>query len=157
MADDPSLESRMVHLRFDGPHQRTASKRKKQPPREDVEDDRELVFAPAEGPSANEVRQKLEASDRERLLAAENEDVEPEIERQFSLRQMLVLMTVVSIGLAGTHWLPAKIYSFTCGLAALVGLGLLSLTQPVGNAAYLLWGAVMLVYIFSIIYAGTFG
>jgi hypothetical protein len=112
----------------------------------------ELRVGPIEAESAAEVLARLEHRDRElRDQASEPESVEPPSEKPtFTLRQMLIVVTVLSVWLGVLRWLNAlnmSILSGLTGIAALVGMFWISTQEDQPKIVRVIWWGMLLVYV----------
>ena len=103
-------------------------------------------MAPSAAASGESSLTRLEA--RPALTAAPPQE-EAEVDGRFSLRELLFLVTLVAIGLSGMHWLPLRLYAGMSGLAALIGLVILSVLRPSRLVAHLAWWSVLGIYVLS--------
>ena len=110
-------------------------------------------IAPPEGKSAAEVHAALEAG-AERLLPSGRVRIPfvplpPDPPLQFSLRDLLTVVTIVSVEFGGLHWLKPKESAGLAGLAALVWLICLTLLKLDSPLARLIWWALLIVYLMA--------
>jgi hypothetical protein len=97
-------------------------------------------IAPAEGKSAGEIHATNEAAGVAARLADEIEKRRRiESTSQFSLRDLLLLTTIVAVELAGLQWFGSRGLAAIIGLAAVTWLAIIAIYQlksPVGRLVY---------------------
>ena len=71
---------------------------------------------------------------------------------QFSLRDLFAVVTLMSIELAGLHWLSAKHFAGLAGLAALVWLICLTQLRFPSPLGQMIWWTLFAVYLLSMVF-----
>ncbi|HUE74075.1 MAG TPA: hypothetical protein VMP01_24555 [Pirellulaceae bacterium] len=66
---------------------------------------------------------------------------------RFSVLDLLVVTTAISVGLAGGKWIAAEVFALIMGVVTLGGLILVELYPPQSRAGWLAWIALVLVYL----------
>jgi hypothetical protein len=111
-------------------------------------------IAPPEGKSFAEIRAGIEATvmppagsacERQVGIASSAEAT------RFSLGEMLAVVTIVSIGMAGVRWLPPPVYAGIVGFVMFGLLIALSLWNVEARLAKLIWWSLLMVYLLSLI------
>ena len=114
----------------------------------------ELKVGPIEAESAAEVLARIERRDREEREeedVAEHEPIEPPVDNPtFTLKQMLIVVTVLSVWLGVLRWLSAfkiSMLSGVTGVAALVAMFWLSTQEDQPKIVRVIWWGMLLIYI----------
>jgi hypothetical protein len=117
----------------------------------DSEDSAGYDVAPSEGKSLAQLNQQLQPFDT--TVVEDEESAEPAAEPplRFSLRDLLVMFTFASIGLAAVRWLPPGYFAGAAGLVAFITLFILGVGQPRSQATRLVFWGVLTVYLFAAI------
>jgi hypothetical protein len=69
---------------------------------------------------------------------------------QFSVRDLMILMIGVALGLAGGSWMPTDVFAASLGLLTLVGLLIVSWHPPRTHLGKLLWATLVLAYVIAV-------
>ena len=101
----------------------------------------DLALRPAEGPSREELSRHLEPPP-----AFAPPLPEPAGHAQFSIRDVMIVMIGVALGLAGGTWVRADVFAAFLGLVTLLGLVLVHLYPPESHTGKLLWATLVLAY-----------
>lgn len=111
-------------------------------------DEEELRIRPAEGPSREEISRQLEP------LGNYVPQPDERAQRlQFTIADVLVLMSAMSLGLAGGTWVPVQLFAAVMGLVMLCGLVIVHVYPPEAHWARLLWWSLGLAYTVSVLVA----
>ena len=111
-------------------------------------------IAPPEGKSYAEIRAEIEATvmppagsacERQAVIVSSAEAM------RFSLGEMLAVVTIVSVGMAGVRWLPPPIYTGIVGFVMFGLLIVLSFWNVEARLAKLIWWSLLTVYLLSLI------
>jgi hypothetical protein len=70
---------------------------------------------------------------------------------RFSLGEMLAVMTIVSVAMAGVRWLPPPVYAGIVGFAMFGWLIAMSLLNVESRLAKLIWWSLLTVYLLTLI------
>jgi hypothetical protein len=70
-------------------------------------------------------------------------------ETQFSLTELLLVVTFGAIGLAGAQWLPPGWFAGGAGILALVTILLLTIAAPESRALRLAWWSLTALYVLA--------
>jgi Flp pilus assembly protein TadB len=111
-------------------------------------------IAPAEGKSAAEIRAEIAASELPAADLADKWRVAYESAQdppRFSLGEMLAVVTIVSLAMAGVHWLPPPVFAGIVGFAMFGWLIWLSLWNIEARAAKLIWWSLLVVYLLALV------
>ena len=112
-------------------------------------------IAPPEGKSYAEIRAEIEATvmppagsacERQAGIASAAAEA-----TRFSLGEMLAVVTIASVGMAGVRWLPPPLYAGIVGFAMFGWLIGLSLWNVEARLAKLIWWSLLTVYLLSLI------
>jgi hypothetical protein len=116
------------------------------PPEVDDEE-ADLALLPPAGKSASELQKQamLEAAAQR---AAEADDEEPEESAtQFSIKELMQVTAFAAVGFAIMRWFPADLLAGALGLAAIIGMGILTVAKPQKAFFYLAWWTLLAVYV----------
>jgi hypothetical protein len=111
-------------------------------------------IAPPEGKSAAEIRAEIAASElpavelAEKWRAAFESTTEP---TRFSLGEMLAVVTIVSLAMAGVRWLPPPLFAGIVGFAMFGWLIWLSLWSIEARVAKLIWWSLLVAYLLALV------
>ena len=112
-----------------------------------TEEDEKLDVAPADGKSLAQINLEPLPDPEEIDDTAGGENSERHL--QFSLRDLLVLLTFAAIGLAIVRWVPAGYFAGASGLIAFVALLVARVWNPKSFVVRALIWAVVTVYFFA--------
>jgi hypothetical protein len=105
----------------------------------------ELVVQPAEGLSREELSRQLEPPPAIVIPPTEIAG-----HSQFSIRDVMIVMVGVAVGLAGGTWVRADVFAAVLGLVTLLGLVLVHIYPPESHTGKLLWATLVLAYIVAV-------
>jgi hypothetical protein len=111
-------------------------------------------IAPPEGMSAAEIRAAIAWSELPAADLADERRGAFESAKEatrFSLGEMLAVVTIVSLGMAGVHWLPPPVFAGIVGFAMFGWLIWLSLWSIEARAANLIWWSLLVLYLLSLV------
>ena len=116
---------------------------------ESTGEDEKLEVAPVEGKSLAQINleERPEPEDRDDAELTGSENSERPL--QFSLRDLLVLLTFAAIGLAIVRWLPAEYFAGASGFVAFIALLVARVWNPKSFVVRALIWAVVTTYFFA--------
>jgi len=111
-------------------------------PAKDESDDFQL--APPDCPSREDRQRHVEPTQLSSPPPA------PPPRHQYSVRDLMILMVGVAIGLAGGSWMPTDVFAATLGLLTLVGLLVVSWRPPETHLGKIIWATLVLAYVIAV-------
>jgi hypothetical protein len=72
---------------------------------------------------------------------------------QFSIRDVMLLMVGLGVGLAGGTWMPSKAFAAVLGLALLIGLVIVSWRPPESRLGKVVWASFVIAYFTAVVAA----
>ena len=78
---------------------------------------------------------------------------QPKPPTQFSVRDIMLLMIGVSVGLAGGSWMPSQTFAFALGLVTVLILLVVSLHPPQTHMGRMAWAALVIAYFSALLSA----
>jgi len=113
----------------------------------DRNEDGGFVLLPPEGPSREELERGL--SDPIELPGPPPPPPPP----QFSIRDAMLLMVGLSVGLAGGSWMPSDAVAAVLGMVTVLGLVVVTLYPPESRLGKLIWASLVVAYFTALLAA----